>query len=49
MKGKPIEEIENIVAKLLSYPSHDFAIDFEEARKIGLNVELLPPKDKDIV
>jgi len=49
MKGKPVEEIEGVVAKLLSYPSHDFVIDFKEAKSIGLNVELLPPEDEDIV
>lgn len=36
------EQIEKIVKQLVwDYPSHSFVIDIEEARKIGLNVELL--------
>jgi len=32
---------EEIINSLMSYPVHDFVIDYEEAKKIGLNVELV--------
>jgi len=40
-------EAEEIITRLLSYPSHDFVIDYNEAKEIGLNVELLSGEDKD--
>jgi len=49
MRGKPSSEIEETVKKLLSYPSHDFVIGFEEARDMGLNIELLKPDEEDLV
>ena len=33
-----------IIDSLMSYPVHDFVIDYEEARNIGLNVELVDSK-----
>jgi hypothetical protein len=40
--------VEDIVHRLVwDYPSHDFAIDFEEARTLQLPVEQLDPKQSD--
>jgi len=40
-KEERIRKAEKIIKILMSYPVHDFVIDYEEAKKIGLNVNLV--------
>ncbi|RLE63475.1 MAG: hypothetical protein DRJ47_09410 [Thermoprotei archaeon] len=49
MKNKTQEEIERVIEKLLAYPSHDFVINFKEAKELGLNIDLLPSDQEDII
>lgn len=42
-------KIEEVVESLVSYPSHDFVIDYDEAKKIGLNVELLDSRSEPLI
>jgi Serine dehydrogenase proteinase len=49
MKGRPINEISEVVEKLLTrktYPSHGSVIDYKEAKALGFSVEYLPPEDE---
>jgi hypothetical protein len=50
-KGQPdkIKKIGKIVERLTGYPSHDFTIDFDEVRDIGLNVEELSDDDWELI
>jgi len=43
------KDVDGIVERLTSYPSHDFCIHFDEAKDVGLNVEELNGKDWIIV
>ena len=49
MKKAKAEKAKRIVEKLLSYPAHDFVINFDEAKRIGLNVDFLPAEITDLV
>lgn len=48
MSGKTAQEINDVISKISSkdgYMSHGAVIDFEEAKKLGLNVTYLQPDD----
>lgn len=49
LKGKTKEEIKQVVSALLKYPSHDFVITYEEAKRVGLNIDLLPGSEEEKV
>jgi hypothetical protein len=43
MKGKPSDEISDLVSKLSNYMSHGAVIDYYEAKSLGLSVEYIEP------
>lgn len=48
-KGNLEEEANRIINDLISYPAHDFVIDYEEAKRLGLNVELLDEEEEKVL
>lgn len=49
MKDARREDIIRIASTLTTFPSHDFIIDYDEAKKLGLNVELMPEDEEKLI
>jgi len=48
-QANKLRQVDDIVKKLTEYPSHDFVIDIDEAKALGLNVEELSINDWVII